>query len=94
MGNWKFEILKISNSMVIKKFLTLVVIFFSSTPKKQSKKLKQNQLDDCKVKILENQSEFDILTKDSVWDIEKWTLKKSKNKLKIFKLLSKRIFPN
>ena len=38
---------------------------FSSTPKKQSKKLKQNHLNDCKVKILENQSEFDILIKDS-----------------------------
>ena len=33
--------------------------------------MKQNQLDDCKVKILENQSEFDILTKDSVCNIEK-----------------------
>ena len=33
--------------------------------------MKQNQLDDCKEKILENQSEFDILTKDSVWNIEK-----------------------
>ena len=52
--------------MVIKKSLTLVVIFFSSTPKKQSKKMKQNQLNDCKVKILENESEFDILTKNSV----------------------------
>ena len=56
--------------MVIKQFLTLVVIFFSSTPKKQSIKMKQNQLDDCKVKILENQSEFDILTKDSAYKIE------------------------
>ena len=49
--------------MVINKSLTIVVIFFSSTPKKQSKTLKQNQLNDCKVKILENQSEFDILIK-------------------------------
>ena len=32
----------------------------------------------CKVKIIENQSEFDSLTKDSVWNIEKKTLKKSK----------------
>ena len=39
---------------------------------KQSKRIiEENQLNDCKVKILENQSEFDILTKDSVWNIEK-----------------------
>ena len=41
--------------------------------------MKQSQLDDCKVKILENQSEFDILTKDSVWKIENRALKRSKN---------------
>ena len=29
-------------------------------------------------KILENQGEFDILTKDSVWNIEKSVLKRSK----------------
>ena len=57
--------------MVIKKFLTLVVIFFQVHLRNSQKNLKQNQLDDCKVKILENQSEFDILTKDSVWNIEK-----------------------
>ena len=33
--------------------------------------MKQNQLDDCEVNILENQGEFDVLTKDSVWNIEK-----------------------
>ena len=33
--------------------------------------MKQNQLDNYKVKILENQNEFCILTKDSVWNIEK-----------------------
>ena len=50
------------------------------------KKLKQDQLNDYKVKILENQSEFDILTKDSVWNIEKWTLKNIKKiKIIIFK---------
>ena len=30
-----------------------------------------------KVNILENQGEFDILTKDSVWNIEKRALKES-----------------
>ena len=30
----------------------------------------------CEVKIIENQSEFDSLTKDSVWNIEKKALKK------------------
>ena len=63
MGDWKMKMLKIFIFNGLKN-LTLVVTFFSNTPKKQSKKLKQNQLDDCKVKILENQSEFDILTKD------------------------------
>ena len=31
----------------------------------------------CKVKILENQGEFDILTNDSVWNIEKRALKRN-----------------
>ena len=61
--------------MVIKTFLILVVIFFQ-VHLRNSKKNKQNQLNDCKVNILENQSEFDILTKDSVWNIEKRALKK------------------
>ena len=39
--------------------------------------MKLNQLDDCKVKILENQGEFDILTKDSEWNIDKRALKRS-----------------
>ena len=51
---------------------------FSSTPKNQSKRMKQSQRNDCKVKILENQGEFDILTKDSVWNIEKRALKSNK----------------
>ena len=37
--------------------------------------MKLNQLDDCKVKILENQCEFDILTNDSVLNIERRALK-------------------
>ena len=62
--------------MFLKDLLALVVIF-SSTPRKQSKKqLKQNQLDDYKVKILKNLDEFDILTKDSTWNIEKRALKR------------------
>ena len=40
--------------------------------------MKKNQLDDCEVKILENQSKCDILTKDLVWNIEKRALKRSK----------------
>ena len=76
------KFLNISNSMDIKKFLTLVVIFYQVHLRNSQKNLKQNHLNDCKVKILENESEFDILTKDSVWNIEKWTLKKNvKNKL-------------
>ena len=64
--------------MVIKKFLTLVVIFFQVHLRNSQKNLKQNQLNDCKVKILENQSEFDILTKDSGWNIDKRALQKRK----------------
>ena len=33
--------------------------------------MKQNQLDDCKVKIIESLNEFDILTKNSECNIEK-----------------------
>ena len=40
--------------------------------------MKQNQLDDCKVKIFINQCEFDILIKDSVLNIEKRSLKSTK----------------
>ena len=42
--------------------------------------MKQNKLDDCKVKILENLNEFDILTKDSVLNTKKRALKEVKNK--------------
>ena len=41
-------------------------------------KLRRNY---CKVKVYENQSEFNILTKDSIWNIEKRALKRS-NKFK------------
>ena len=37
--------------------------------------MNQNQLDHCKVKIFENQGEFEIFTKDSVCSIEKRALK-------------------
>ena len=42
--------------------------------------MKLNLLDDCKVKILENLGEFDILTKDLVWNIEMRALKEVTNK--------------
>ena len=71
MGKSKIEILKIFKSNGYKKNSHSRSNLFTSTSKKHSKKLKQNHLNDCKVKILENQSEFDILTKDSVWNIEK-----------------------
>ena len=66
--------------MVIKIFHSRNNLFQMHLRNSQKEKLKQDQQDDCKVKILENQSEFDILTKDSVWNIEKWTLKSVKNK--------------
>ena len=79
MRNWKIEIFKNFKSNGYKiKFLTLVVIFFQVHQTNSQKILKQNHLDDCKVKILENQSEFDILTKDSAWNIEKKAFKKIK----------------
>ena len=77
-GKLKIEILKIFKFNGYNKISHSRYNLFTSTPKKQSKIFKQNQLNDCKVKILENQSEFDILTKDSVWNIEKWSLKKRK----------------
>ena len=51
---------------------------FSSTPKKQSKRIETEPSKWLQSKDPENQSEFDILTKDSVWNIEKWALKKRK----------------
>ena len=72
--------MKIFKSIGYKKISHSRNNLLSSTPKKQSIKMKQNQLDDCKVKILENQSGFDILTKDSEWNIEKRALKNVKNK--------------
>ena len=39
--------------------------------------MKQNLLDNYKVKIIKNQSELDILTKDSVYNIEKGAFKRS-----------------
>ena len=60
-------------------YRSLVINFFSSTSKKKSKKImKQNQQDYCKVKILENLGEFNILIIDSVWNIEKRALKRNK----------------
>ena len=57
--------------MVIKKISHSRSNLFQVHLRNSQKELKQNHLNDCKVKILENQSEFDILTKDSVWNIEK-----------------------
>ena len=37
-------------------------------------------IDDCKVKILENQSKFSILMKNSEWNIEKRALIRSNKK--------------
>ena len=70
MGNWKFE-----NSMVIKKNSRSNLL--SCTPKKLKKNnwSRTNEMMQSKNPW---KSEFDILTKDSVWNIEKWTLKKCK----------------
>ena len=78
---WETEIRnfeKFQNPMVIKNVLTLVVIFFQVHLRNSQKIIETDQLDDCKVEILENQSELDILTKDLVWNIEKKVFKKSK----------------
>ena len=53
--NGKLKIFKFSNPMIIKKISYSRSNLFSRTPKKQSKRIiKQNQLNDYKVKILEN----------------------------------------
>ena len=75
MANWKIKIKKIFKSNGYKTIYYSRNNLYSSTPKKQSIKMKQNQLDDCKVKIFENKNKFDILTKDSVWNIEKRAFK-------------------
>ena len=78
LKNWNFENFQIQ--WLQNKFIILVVTFFQ-VHLRNTIKIKQNQQDDLKVKILENQSEFDILTKDSVWNIDKLTLKSVKNKI-------------
>ena len=55
-------------------------LFQEHLSNRQKEWTKKNQLDDCKVKNLENQDKFDILFKDSVWNIGKRALKRSKNK--------------
>ena len=54
--------------MVLKDLLALVVIFFFQVQLSNNKKewMKQNQLDDCKVRSFINLGEFEILTKESV----------------------------
>ena len=76
MGNRKGNFEKFQNSIILKDLIALVVIFFLVHRGNSQKGLmKQNQLDDCKVKILENQDEFGILTNDLVLNIERRALK-------------------
>ena len=76
MGNRKGNFEKFQNSIILKDLIALVVIFFLVYRGNSQKGLmKQNQLDDCKVKILENQGEFGILTNDLVLNIERRALK-------------------
>ena len=58
--NWKHKkIEKFKNSLVLKDLIALVVIFFQVHLRNNQKEwIKKNEIDDCKVKILENQSEF------------------------------------
>ena len=48
--------------MVLKDLIALLVNFFFQVNLRNSQKerMKKSQLDDCKVKILENHGEFDI----------------------------------
>ena len=76
--NGKIKIYKFTNPMV-KTISHSRSNLFSSTPKKQSKRIIETEPSKwLQSKNLENQSEFDILTKDWVWNIEKWTLKSVK----------------
>ena len=71
MRNRKIKFWEISNSMVLKNLISLVVIFYQLHQRNSKKeRMKQNQLDDCKLNILENHGEFNILIKYSVWNIE------------------------
>ena len=78
IGNWKMEILKIFKFNGYKKFLTLIIIFSNASMKQSKRIIEAEPTKWLQSKIFENQSEFDILTKDSVWSIEKWALKKRK----------------
>ena len=79
MGNWKWKFWKFSNSMVIK-FSNSSSNLFQIHLRNSQKIIETEPTKLLKVKILENQSEFDILTKNSAWNIEKWALKRVKNK--------------
>ena len=52
MWNWKKKCWEISKLNGYKDFLALVKIFFQVHLRNSQKNLKQNQFDDCKVKIL------------------------------------------
>ena len=80
MANWKRKFWEIFKTQFIKYFLTLVVIFLN-TPKKQSKRIIETE----PTRWLQSKDPWKsewirYFTKDSVWNIEKWTLKVVKNK--------------
>ena len=62
----EMEILRyFKNSMILKDLIAFVIIFFQIHLRSCEKELiKQNQLDDSKVKIFKNHGEFSYLTKD------------------------------
>ena len=62
--------------MALKDLLTFVAISLQAYLRDNKKMKKQYILDDWNVKIFESQGKFDILTKDSVWNIEKVASKK------------------
>ena len=81
MGNRKMKIWEISKLNRFKRSSrSRSNIFQIHLGNSQKEWMKQNQLDDCKVKILENLGGFDILTKESVLNIEKWAFKDGANK--------------
>ena len=56
MGNWKRNFQNFQNPMILKDLLVVNFKYVKET-------IKKNQIEDYKVKILENQSEFNNFTK-------------------------------
>ena len=80
MGNKKMKFWEISKLNDYKRSSRSSSDIFSSTPRKMSKRIIEAEPNKwLQSKDSKNLGEFDILTKDSVWNIEKRALKDEAN---------------